>query len=114
MTAESPGLRLEKVSHGGRSTIEAEGEIDLSNADRLRAAIFDEVDAGSSRVFVDLRAVTFMDSTGLRVLIEGHERLNGVSGELVVVVNSGPVDRLLGITGLNEVLSVVDELPADV
>jgi anti-sigma B factor antagonist len=55
---------------------------------------------------VDLSGVGFVDSSGLRVLIEAHQRAQADSRRLVLSGSTRPVLRLLQITGLMEYLNV--------
>jgi anti-anti-sigma factor len=68
----------------------------------LEEAFDRALDSGAARIVVDLAGVTFIDSTGLRLLIRINERTG--AGQLEI--RSTPVvDRLLAVTGL------LDQLP---
>jgi anti-anti-sigma factor len=86
------------INHNGTAdTVTVRGEIDLVSAPQLRDAFADL----GSQVLVDLRGVTFIDSSGLAVLIDQkHKMMNG--GDLRIVANSPPVLRLFEIAGLTE------------
>ena len=73
----------------GAIQLGVDGELDLETAPALRDALLAAVREGNGGVWVDLANCSFMDSTGLRVIIEGAR-----------LVPEG-VDRL-GITGLRE------------
>jgi len=99
------------------------GEIDMAVEDQLaqvRAAIDGLLrPAGSDRGgapidwVVDVREVTFMDSTGLGFLAHTH-RVVAESGGSVTLVGPGPtLMRTLSIVHLDEVLKIVDELPRE-
>ena len=65
------------------------GELDLATAPSLSAAVTAH---GDARLLVlDLTAVTFLDSTGVRVLIEADRACTGSGSRLVVLVGDGPV-----------------------
>ncbi len=94
------------VDVGGRVSIDAgadgwavAGELDASTAPRLRAA-FSELPTRTDPVRLDLGAVTFIDSSGLRELIALSERVGAGGGTVVVSAESAAVRRLLEITGL--------------
>jgi anti-anti-sigma factor len=89
--------------------IAVRGEIDLDSAPKLAAAIGELVQRGNQRVALDLGAVEFMDSTGIRVLVDMHERLRDAGGELVLQAASAPVRRVLALTGLDRLLPLADE-----
>ena len=71
-----------------------QGEIDLVTAPLLSEAF---VGLGS-RIIVDLRAVSFMDSSGLAVLIRQKSQMEG--GELRIVADGSAVLRLFELSGL--------------
>lgn len=85
----------------------------MSNFQAVGDEISELMNSGVDRVVLDLREVGFMDSTGLRMLTDAHQQLAEVDGELVVVVEGGPVSRLFSITGLDSVLTIADALPTD-
>lgn len=78
------------------------GEIDLASAPELHDRIRELRESGFDRIVLDLRHVTFMDSTGLRVVLDWDEtaRRDGMTFELL----PGPdnVQRLFEITGVLE------------
>ena len=80
----------------------ASGEIDAHTAPTLAAAI----DAAGPDVALDLSGVEFVDSSGLRVLIDAHQRLTDAGGGLRLTALSEPVRRLLEISGVSDYLGV--------
>jgi anti-anti-sigma factor len=84
------------------------GEIDLESAGTLRTKLA-EIDVGPLRF--DLSRVTFMDSTGLHLLIDLRNRF----GRLHVVAASCIVERLLDVSGTRQwlVACAVDECDGD-
>ena len=99
------------VNEGDAVRVRATGELDIASAERLLARI-GEVEGSAKRVLLDLSALKFMDSSGLRALIqiEGRSRRNGF--EFVVVAPSPPVREVLEITRTNTYLTVVDDAGA--
>jgi anti-sigma B factor antagonist len=80
----------------------ASGEIDAHTAPTLASAI----DAAGPDVELDLAGVEFVDSSGLRVLIDAHQRLAEAGGALRITALSDPVRRLLEISGVSGYLGV--------
>jgi anti-anti-sigma factor len=72
------------------------GEIDSYTAPELS----ERLDADPSLVVLDLTEVTFIDSSGLRVLVEGHRRRVEAGSSLTLRSPSAAVQRLLEISGL--------------
>ncbi len=89
----------------GGVTIHLAGEVDLAAAPRVESAIEDAL-AGEETVdiTIDLDGVTFLDSTGLRVLVGAHARCAGEGRSLTLVNPSVAVSRILEITGLGQTL----------
>jgi anti-sigma B factor antagonist len=82
---------------GGAVVVAVAGEIDLSTVDEVRAAA-----AGHrcERIVLDLRGVDFMDTSGIRLLVELLRAEDGGGPELAVVADHAPVMRLLDMAGL--------------
>ena len=91
-------LRIESVTRGGTVLLQCEGEVDAASAGALAAAI-DAVDP-SGKVDVDLAGVSFLDSSGVRVLALASQHR-----PLRVVAASPAVARVLTLTGLDRLLS---------
>lgn len=86
------------------TVIQVTGDVDVYTASKLRAQVVDLIDEGCSRLVVDMEAVTFIDSTGLGVLVGALKRLRATSGELRLVATGDQVLRLIRITGLHRIL----------
>ncbi len=80
--------------------VTAVGEVDIHTCGQLEEALTSLVDAGVSRVTLDLSQVAFIDSSGLRALVVGHKALEERGGSLVVANPSAMAARLLEVTGL--------------
>jgi len=87
------------------STLVLEGEIDAHTAPDL-VARYVELPDGDGDFVIDMAKVDFIDSSGLRVVIELHQRAEGASRRLVLRTPSQPVARLIEISGLNGHLHV--------
>jgi anti-sigma B factor antagonist len=90
-----------------------EGEFDLASVadaeERIAAA---ERDAPGALV-IDVRRVTFMDSSGLRVILAAHQRAEEQGRDFAIVRGSAAVDRLLKVTGLAARLRLLDAPPPE-
>jgi anti-sigma B factor antagonist len=90
-----------------------EGEIDLAAAPAAERRIADAEERGPGRLVIDLREVTFMDSSGLRVLLTAHRRAEEAGRAFALVKGGEAVERLLDVTGISGRLEVLDEPPGD-
>jgi anti-anti-sigma factor len=83
------------------------GEVDTATVDRLRERVHEVASAGFRRVVVDLRGVTFLDRTGLRLLLELHEASSSDGWQLGILEGSREVQRVFELAGLRTVLPFV-------
>jgi anti-sigma B factor antagonist len=100
---ETP-VRL-SVTEVDASTTALAGEIDAHTAPSL-VQRFETLPAGDGDISLDMSAVEFMDSSGLRVIIELHQRAEAESRRLVLRSPSQAVGRLIEISGLSDHLNV--------
>jgi anti-sigma B factor antagonist len=87
---------------GRRAVLALSGEFDLSVEPQLTAALERVVTAGESIVVLDLRALTFIDSTGIRALIEAQHRCATARCPLYVVSGPPEVRHVLALCGVEE------------
>jgi anti-sigma B factor antagonist len=107
-------LDVDTSQVGSASALTLRGEIDVYTAPRLRQAIIDLVDGGATRIVVDMRAVDFLDSTGLGVLVGGLKRVKVKEGSLSIVTTQDKILKIFDITGLNKVFPIFDSVEAAV
>ena len=89
------------------------GEIDLSTVEEAGARLREAIEGSDGTVAVDLREVSFLDSSGLRLLLQLNEELTGSGRRLVVVQGPRRVARVFELTGAESELDVVAE-PAEI
>lgn len=82
------------------------GEIDVYTAPSLREQLVALSQGSSTTIVVDLSDVSFVDSTGLGVLVSGLKRFREAGGDLPLVVTQPQILKVLEITGLATVFSV--------
>ena len=87
------------------------GEIDLATVARVRRKIDELAAAGCERVVLDLRGVTFMDSTGLHLGLDADAAARAGGWELLIIEAPGRVQRVFEITGLRDRLPFVEAPP---
>jgi anti-sigma B factor antagonist len=102
----SPLLTVDRLDEGQSTTLRLSGELDLSSAGQLEAVIGDVQAQGRGPLTIDLAALTFMDSTGMAVLVRAH-RAGAEAGRPVILANPGrQTRRLLELAGLLELFDV--------
>ena len=93
---------------GRTVTLVLSGEFDLVSAPAVEKAIDELAPSDAELLVVDLRAVGFMDSTGLHLLLRLHQAAHESGRRFVLIRGREAVQRLFDLTGLAESLTVVD------
>jgi anti-sigma B factor antagonist len=96
--AGQPLLTVESREDGDGLVVALIGEFDLASA-RLVGEELERAQQSYRLVTLDLSQVTFMDSTGLHVVLGADQQLREVGGALTVIPGSPQVQRLLRLTG---------------
>ncbi len=91
---------------GDWQLVRASGELDLAAVPSLEAVLA----TSGSRVVVDLRDVTFLDASGLGVLVTASDRARRAGGAVRLVGASSQVRRVVTITRLDGVLGLFDSM----
>ena len=89
-----------------------EGEIDLHVSPRISAALGAMIDQKPPRVVVDLSAVTYIDSSGLAVLIEGMQNVEAYGGKFVLAGIQENVKPIFEIARLDQVFIIFPHVDA--
>ena len=106
-------LDLSTRGYGDHAVVSVGGEVDLETATRLGDAALEALRDLSSHLVLDLSGVSFMDSTGLKVLLSLQRSAALAGGSLTVAGATRPVRRILTLTGLDQTLQLVDSVDAD-
>jgi anti-sigma B factor antagonist len=105
-------LSLETITVGSDcALIRVAGEIDVFTASQLRETVVDLIASGVVHVIAELRAVDFLDSTGLGAIVGGHKRLRTIDGSLILAASPDRILRLFRITGLDQAFSLSPSVP---
>jgi anti-anti-sigma factor len=87
--------------HDGALVVELSGEIDCSNAPQIYERVKLEVeDVPSDRLVVDLGAVTFLDSSGIRFIVQAQRTIEAVGGHLELRGVRPQAKKVLEVTGV--------------
>jgi stage II sporulation protein AA (anti-sigma F factor antagonist) len=108
--AEQPGqLSVLSTTTDGIRVVTLSGEIDHHTGDQLRQAL-EAAGAPRSRIVADMCGVTFMDSTGINILIAAHLALTEAGGWLRLAAPTEPVQRTMTIVGVDTVIDCRETL----
>jgi anti-sigma B factor antagonist len=103
---------LDPYQVGRHTVVEVTGEIDVTSAPHLRDRLLALLNRGAESLVVDLRAVTFIDSTGVGSLLRIYHRQVLLGGSVHFVADHPPVLRVLGLMQLSARLHVSSSITA--
>ena len=107
-----PDFSVSRWRVGDAVVVAPVGDIDLATVERVETEIA-AARAESALVVFDLRAVTFMDSAGIRLVVEGARLLAEAGGEFTVVRGPVEVRRVFDLVGLEGRVRMVDTPPGE-
>jgi anti-sigma B factor antagonist len=85
-------------------------EIDIANANELRAEILAASASGRDAVIIDMSETAFCDSTGLNVLVRAHKQLEAEDRELRLVIREPSLLRIFAVTGVDTMFRLFPSL----
>lgn len=91
---------------GTRTVVHVSGEIDVYTAPTLREELAALIDGGRTELVIDLTGLTFMDSTGLGVLVGALKKVRTAGGDLELVIDQERILKVFRITALTEVFTI--------
>jgi anti-sigma B factor antagonist len=90
--------------------LEPVGSLDLHTVGTFRDVLTQWLDAGQVHLVVDLDRVSFMDSSGLGVLVGGFKKARAHHGSLQLLCRSGSLPLVITVTGLDTVFRIHESL----
>lgn len=90
----------------GYERVSAVGEIDIATGSRL-TDVLRGAQARAQSVVLDLSAATFIDASGVRVLLAADTRARAQAGSFVIARPTSPVERVLQLVGADRVLAIL-------
>jgi anti-sigma B factor antagonist len=119
MPAPSDSVNVARMSVGWDTTerddgyvVELSGELDISSAASIESRLMELEQRAPERIFLDLTRVSFIDSTGLSMIINADGRARKAGRRLTIVSGDGVPRRILRTVGLEDRLDVVADIPA--
>jgi anti-anti-sigma factor len=97
------------VAGVGRMTLLLRGELDILGAAEARRELLGLTPPRGGWLVIDLRDLSFMDSTGVRLILQTLESAERYGAALALIRGPTPVQRVLEIVGLAEQLLILDE-----
>jgi len=100
-------INVGSLKEGDARICEAGGELDAYTAPDLRDALDGELEEGNAVLVVDLKDLTYLDSTGLGILVGTAKRCRQAGGDLAVACTRPNLLKIFQISGTHEILNVV-------
>jgi anti-anti-sigma factor len=100
-------LTIVSEREGAVYRVAPRGELDIATAEQLEGALREIELSDADTIVLDLSGLTFIDSTGLRLVLDANDRCGGTADRLRVIAGSPAVERLLDIVGLRERLPLI-------
>jgi anti-anti-sigma factor len=88
--------------------VRPQGELDMATVPEVDSNVEELVNSGFTNVVLDLAGLTFMDSTGLRLLVKWTQTARGDGMSFRLLPGSPAIDRVLDISGLRDELDFAD------
>ncbi|MDX1890349.1 STAS domain-containing protein [Mycolicibacterium sp. 050158] len=93
----------------GITVLLVDGVVDLATSPPLEELVTELIDENPNALVIDLTAVSFLASVGLRILAETHERVGG-AGKFAVVATGPVTARPIQLTKLDEFLALYSSI----
>jgi len=103
-------FQLEPEHYGDTVVVRLGGEFDVAAEEHFDRVV-ERMAAEAKTIVLDLSELSFIDSTGLRALLRTWKRSQEDGGSLALVPGNGQVRNTMRLTGADEVLPLVAELP---
>jgi anti-sigma B factor antagonist len=92
--------------------VQVAGELDLATTPQLRAAL-QEARAHARLVALDLRALTFIDTSGIHMVLDATAAAHEQEGRLILVRPPASVERVLNLAAARDRVQIIDLKPGD-
>ena len=98
------------VSNPPSATVVLDGEIDIATCPAIRRFLMAAISGGNVHLAVDMSGVTFIDASGIGVLVAAANRARQAGGDLSLLAPSPQVRRLLDVFHLDAILPIAERL----
>jgi anti-sigma B factor antagonist len=107
-TIRAGPLTIEVIASDRTYVVQLSGELDLSSAPTLEGELSDLLSANPESLIVDLGSLEFIDSIGLRCLLNATERAAATGTSMQFLAPGGQAGSILELTGLRHKLPFID------
>jgi anti-anti-sigma factor len=100
-------MEIDTASFDAVTALAVKGRVDSTTADRLRDHLGEMIQAGSARLVIDLKDVTYISSAGFRTLLITARAVENAKGKLALCGIGGEVKRLFDIASFTELFTIL-------
>ena len=108
LTGEFEPFRIDVEPARDSVRVAPVGELDIATVEKLRAEVDRLRESGFAKLVLDLRGVRFLDSTGLRLVLELDAAAKEASQELMLIRGSEVVQRIFVVTQVADRLRFIE------
>ena len=98
-------MNITKQADGTTLTLALEGRLDTTTAPELEAVVRSSLD-GVKKLVLDMKALDYLSSAGLRVLLSAQKMMNRSKGKMIVCNACEPAMEVFDMTGFSDILTI--------
>lgn len=99
-------MQVNREEIGKAVVLTVEGSVDIYSSPELRGELKVALEKKAPRIVVDMKGVTFVDSSGLATLIEALQRVHGYTGQLLLCNLSPTVLGVFQLANLDNIFKI--------
>ncbi|PJF40793.1 MAG: anti-sigma factor antagonist [Chloroflexi bacterium] len=99
-------IEVNVAQQGQVAVITVVGRVDSNTASEFDASLTGVIDKGTTQIVVDLSAVNYMSSAGLRVLVSALQKVQRVSGDVRLVQPTERVQEIIEMSGMDTIFQI--------
>jgi len=99
-------LEIAKTGEGTQVQIKLTGRLDTTTSPNLEKEIQAVCDAGATQIVLELSALDYVSSAGLRVILGTQKKMNAIKGQLIVRHPNEMVSEVFDATGFSDILTI--------
>ncbi|WP_299891308.1 STAS domain-containing protein [uncultured Ruegeria sp.] len=103
-------MEINVIQHDGYAQLVVTGRIDSSTAPQFEGALIAQLDGAATSTLVDMTAVDFVSSAGLRVFLMGAKKVKGTAAEMILCAMNENIRNVFKMSGFDRILSIADSL----
>ena len=103
-------MEMREDRHGEALVVTPVGRLDTNTSDEFRGLLASRLDSGQRRLVIDMGAVDYVSSAGLRVLLMTAKRLNDTGGRMALAGLNPGVRQVFELSGLLPIFAVEPDL----